>query len=290
MTDMSEQQIDEVSGVATTGHEWDGIKELNNPLPRWWVWTFYATIIWSIGYTIAYPAWPLISSATTGMLGYSSRADVKTELATAEAAKSEYIAAISSKTVEEILADDSLRTFATAAGAASFKVNCVQCHGSGATGSKGFPNLNDDEWLWGGKVTDIEQTVAHGIRFGGDSDTRVSEMPVFGDILEPAQIADVASFAASLSGLPADPAKAEAGRQVFADNCAACHGDTGAGNRELGAPDLTDAIALYVASEADIAQQIRAPKHGVMPAWQGRLGETSVKELAVYIHSLGGGE
>lgn len=287
---MSDKEIDELSGVDTTGHEWDGIKELNNPLPRWWVWTFYATIIWSIGYTIAYPAWPLISSATTGVLGYSSRGDVRAELAAAEAAKSEYVAAVSSKTVEQILADDSLRTFATAAGAASFKVNCVQCHGSGAAGSKGFPNLNDDEWLWGGKITDIQQSIAHGIRFDGDSDTRISEMPAFFDILEPAEISDVASFAASLSGLPTDPAKAEAGREVFANNCAACHGDAGEGNRELGAPDLTDAIALYVSSEADIAQQIRAPTHGVMPAWQERLGEPSVKELAVYIHSLGGGE
>lgn len=287
---MSDKEIDELSGVDTTGHEWDGIKELNNPLPRWWVWTFYATIIWSIGYTIAYPAWPMISTATTGVLGYSSRADVKAELVAAEAAKSEYIAAISSKSVEEVLADDTLRTFATAAGAASFKVNCVQCHGSGATGSRGFPNLNDDEWLWGGGIEDIRQSIAHGIRFDGDSDTRISEMPSFSDILEPAEIASVASFTASLSGLEVDPAKAEAGREVFANNCAACHGDTGKGIRELGAPDLTDAITLYVFSEADIAQQIRAPRHGVMPAWQDRLGETTVKELAVYIHSLGGGE
>jgi cytochrome c oxidase cbb3-type subunit 3 len=287
---MTDRQVDEASGVNTTGHEWDGIRELDNPMPRWWVWTFYATIVWAIGYAIAYPAWPLISSATPGMLGYSSRTDVKNELAAAEAAKADYIVAISSKTVDEIVADDKLRTFAIAAGAAKFKVNCVQCHGSGAAGSEGFPNLNDDDWLWRGKIADINATIAHGVRFAADSDTRVSEMPAFADILPPEQIAAVASFAASLSGLEADPARVEAGRKVFAENCAACHGDAGTGNREMGAPDLTDAIALYVSSEADIAQQVRAPKHGVMPAWQARLGETTVKELATYVYSLGGGE
>lgn len=287
---MTDRQVDEASGVNTTGHEWDGIRELDNPMPRWWVWTFYATIVWAIGYAIAYPAWPLISSATPGMLGYSSRTDVKNELAAAEAAKADYIVAISSKTVDEIVADDKLRTFAIAAGAAKFKVNCVQCHGSGASGSEGFPNLNDDDWLWGGKIADINATIAHGVRFAADSDTRVSEMPAFADILQPEQIAAVASFAASLSGLKADRARVEAGRKVFAENCAACHGDAGTGNREMGAPDLTDAIALYVSSEADIAQQVRAPKHGAMPAWQARLGETTVKELATYVYSLGGGE
>jgi cytochrome c oxidase cbb3-type subunit 3 len=287
---MSEKRIDEVSGVSTTGHEWDGIRELNNPLPRWWVWTFYATIVWAIGYCIAYPAWPLVSSATTGLLGYSSRADVKYELAAAEAARSEYVTAIGAKTVEEILADENLRTFAAAAGAAKFKVNCVQCHGSGAEGSRGFPNLNDDEWLWGGQAEEIRVTIAHGARFAADADTHISEMPAFRDILEPGQIDAVASFAASLSGLEADPAKAEAGRTVFAENCAACHGDAGKGNREMGAPDLTDAISLYTRSEQDVASQVRNPKHGVMPAWGARLGDISVKELAIYVHSLGGGQ
>lgn len=287
---MSEKHIDEFSGVSTTGHEWDGIRELDNPMPRWWVWTYYITIVWALGYVIAYPAWPLISDATKGVLNWSSRTEIRNELAAAEAAKADYVAAVATKSVDEILADDNLRTFATAAGAASFKVNCVQCHGSGATGSKGFPNLNDDDWLWGGKITDIAQTIAHGIRFAADPDTRVSDMPSFADTLEPAQIAAVASFAASLSGLPHDAAKAEAGKSLFADNCASCHGEAGKGNREMGAPDLTDAIALYVASEADIERQIRAPMNGVMPAWQGRLGETAVKELATYVYSLGGGE
>lgn len=288
---MTEKHIDEATGVATTGHEWDGIRELNNPLPRWWVWTFYATIVWAIGYTIAYPAWPMLTSATTGLLGYSSRADVKTELAAAEVAKAQYVAAVAEKSVEEIVKDDTLRQFAVSAGAAAFKVNCVQCHGSGAQGSAGYPNLNDDEWLWGGSIDDIYQTVMHGIRFDADGDTRVSEMPAFDDMLDATQIAQVSAYVVSLSGGDAaDLAMVEPGKGVFADNCASCHGEDGKGSRELGAPNLTDAIWLRGSGEQAIAAQVRAPKHGVMPAWGSRLGDVKVKELAVYIHSLGGGE
>ncbi|TPJ38800.1 cytochrome-c oxidase, cbb3-type subunit III [Mesorhizobium sp. B2-3-13] len=287
---MSDEHIDDVSGVSTTGHEWDGIRELNNPLPRWWVITFYITIVWAIGYTIAYPAWPMLSSATKGVLGYSSRNEVKNELAAADAAKDKYVAAVQSKSVSEILANDTLREFAVAAGGAAFKVNCTQCHGSGAAGSKGFPNLNDDDWLWGGKPDQIQQTITHGIRFVPDADTRVSEMPAFAEVLTAEQIAQVSTFVASLSGSVENSALIAPGAKVFAESCAACHGDNAKGNREVGAPDLTDAIWLYGSGESAIAAQVRAPRQGVMPAWGARLGETKVKELAVYIHSLGGGE
>ncbi len=289
---MSDKEIDEVTGVSTTGHEWDGIRELDNPMPRWWLIVFYASIVWAAAYTIAYPAWPLVSTATSGLLGYSSRGDVKAELAAAQAARADYVAAVSTMTVDEILADDGLRTFAASAGAAAFKVNCVQCHGSGAQGAPGYPNLNDDEWLWGGSADQIRQSIAHGIRFAEDSETRISEMPAFGEILEPKEITQVASFVVSLSGKAEDSGAEDiaAGKDIFAQNCAACHGEDGKGNRELGAPDLTDAIWFYGSSLPDIAAQVRAPKHGVMPAWQARLGDTTVKELAVYVHSLGGGE
>lgn len=287
---MSTQHIDELSGVATTGHEWDGIKELDNPLPRWWVVTFYVTIAWAAAYTIAYPAWPMLTTATKGALGYSSRNEVKNELAAADAAKAKYVAAVGSKTVSEIVADDALREFAVAAGFAAFRVNCVQCHGSGAQGSSGFPNLNDDDWLWGGNAEEIQQTITHGIRFTSDPDTRVSEMPDFGEVITPEQITQVSAYVASLSGPVRDASLVEPGAKVFADNCVACHGENAKGGREFGAPDLTDAIWLYGSGETAVASQVRAPKNGVMPAWVGRLGETTVKELAVYVHSLGVGE
>lgn len=287
---MSEKEIDDVSGIETTGHSWDGIRELNNPLPRWWVWTFYITIVWAIGYCIAYPAWPMISSATTGMLGYSSRAEVEAELAAATEAQSAFVSKIAEMDVAAILEDDNLRQFATSAGAAAFKINCIQCHGSGAQGSPGYPNLNDDDWLWGGTPDAIYLTIAHGIRFDGDDDTRVSDMPAFVDVLEAEEINQVAAYVVSLTGEAADTSMVEPGKVIYVDNCAVCHGDNGEGLQELGGPNLADAIWLYGETEADIAKQIRAPKHGAMPAWQARLGETTVKQLAVYVHSLGGGE
>jgi cytochrome c oxidase cbb3-type subunit 3 len=287
---MKHDDLDHASGVSTTGHEWDGIRELNNPLPRWWVWTFYATILWALAYTILYPAWPLIDKATTGLFGYSSRQDVASSLAAAAIAQVKNREAIAGKSLTDILGDEALRTFASAAGSAAFKVNCSQCHGSGAQGAVGYPNLNDDDWLWGGDIDAIYQTIAHGVRFSADGGTRVSQMPVFTGVLEPKAIGDVAAYVVSLSGEPSNKTRAAAGAAVFAENCAACHGSNGRGSRELGAPDLTDAIWLYGASEVDIARQVSTPRHGVMPAWHARLDETVLKQLSVYVHSLGGGE
>lgn len=287
---MADKHIDDISGVETTGHEWDGIRELNNPLPRWWLWTFYATIVWAIAYTVVYPAWPMLTSATKGVLGYSSRAELTAELSTAKAGQAEMLKKIAATPVKDILADPQLTKFATAAGAAAFKVNCVQCHGSGAAGGAGYPNLNDDDWLWGGNIEQIHQTISHGIRYQEDPETRASEMPAFGEILKPDEIKQVAAFVVSLTDKPHNPALVEAGKQLFTDNCASCHGQDAKGNREFGAPNLTDAIWLKVKGEEQIIAQIRQPKHGVMPAWNARLGDTTVKELAVYIHSLGGGE
>lgn len=287
---MSDKHIDKISGVSTTGHEWDGIRELNNPMPRWWVWTFYATIFWALAYTIAYPAWPLLTSSTKGLFGYSSRAEVSQDIAAADALKATYVEMIKGKTINDILGDETLRSIAVSAGGAAFKVNCVQCHGSGAQGSSGYPNLNDDDWLWGGKPDAIQQTIGHGIRFAGDGQTHDSVMPAFADVLDREQIQQVSAFVASLSGPVADQSSIAPGADIFAENCASCHGEKAKGNREFGAPDLTDAIWLNGPSEAAIAAQIRAPKMGVMPAWGDRLGETTVKELAVFVHSLGGGE
>ena len=287
---MSDKHIDEVSGVSTTGHEWDGIRELNNPMPRWWVWTFYVTIVWAIGYTIAFPAWPLISGSTQGLLGWHSRAEFVAETTAAKAAQNVYLEKIASSTFDEIKADPELMQFAVAGGAAAFKVNCIQCHGSGAEGGNGYPNLNDDDWLWGGNVDAIHTTITHGIRFNEDADTRMSEMPAFAEILKGDEIKQVAAYVVSLTGTPHNAAMVEPGRQVYADNCASCHGEDAKGNREFGAPNLADAIWLKANGEDGIIAQVRAPKHGAMPAWGARLGDTTVKQLTLFVHSLGGGE
>ncbi|WP_168880162.1 cytochrome-c oxidase, cbb3-type subunit III [Rhizobium sp. P28RR-XV] len=287
---MSEKHIDEISGVETTGHEWDGIRELNNPMPRWWVWTFCVTIMWAVGYAIAYPAIPMITSATKGYLGYSTRAELQQDLDLAKAKQMKFQDMIAAKTVKEIDADPALREFAVAGGASAFKVNCAPCHGSGASGGPGFPNLNDDDWLWGGDLVSIQTTIAHGIRFDADPDTHVSEMPAFADILDAMQKKQVAAYVWGLTNTPSDPTMAEAGKRIFLDNCAACHGDDAKGKIEMGAPDLADAIWLKGSGEDAIIRQITSPRHGVMPAWSARLGDTTVKELTLFVHSLGGGK
>jgi len=287
---MSDKHIDEISGVETTGHEWDGIRELNNPMPRWWVWTFYACIVWAIGYAVAYPAIPMITSATKGYLGFSSRAELHQDLDQAKAAQTKFHEMIAASTVQQIDADPALREFAIAGGASAFKVNCAPCHGSGASGGPGFPNLNDDDWLWGGDLDAIKNTIAHGIRFDADGETHVSEMPAFKDILDPVQTKQVAAYVWGLTNTPSDESLAQSGKQLFVDNCAACHGEDGKGKIEMGAPNLADAIWLKGSGESAIARQVAAPRHGVMPAWATRLGDTAVKELTVFVHSLGGGQ
>lgn len=288
---MSKKDIDDVSGVETTGHEWDGIKELNNPLPRWWLWTFYGCIVWALGYTILYPAWPLISSATTGMLGYSSRADLDADVALAKAAQGDFLSRIEAMPVAEIVGDEELARFARAGGRSAFKVYCSQCHGTGAEGAAGYPNLNDDEWIWGGTSDQIYTTIAHGVRSSADADTHFNEMPGFGadGLLTPEQIAAVAAQVASLSEIEGGLA-GEEGARLFADNCAACHGENGHGNAEIGGPSLADPIWLYGGSLEAITAQVQKPRHGMMPAWSAKLGDTTIKQLAVYIHSLGGGQ
>jgi cytochrome c oxidase cbb3-type subunit III len=289
---MPDKEIDAVSGIETTGHSWDGIKELNNPLPRWWVWTFYATILFSIGYMIYYPSIPLIEGATRGISGQTNRLALREEVAQANAARQGRFDQIAASDLQTIQADENLYRFALAGGASLFKVHCTQCHGSGAQGAPGYPNLNDDEWLWGGDLESIYTTISHGVRNDSDDDAHFSQMPAFGadQILEPQQIADVAEYVLQLSGLEHDAAMASEGSVVFEENCAACHGADGKGDSEQGAPNLSDAIFLYGSSRDAIRTQVNRPKHGVMPAWLGRLGESSVKQLTLYVHGLGGGQ
>jgi len=293
MADYSE--IDRVTGRSTTGHEWDGIKELNTPLPRWWVIVFYATIIWSIGYWIAYPAWPGIAYNTKGMLGYSSRGDVTNEIASLNKARGEKMVALATASLADIEKDPKLLELARAKGKVVFGDNCAPCHGTGATGSKGYPNLNDDDWLWGGTLDQIMQTIQHGAR-SGDNQAHEGQMPAWSTKDAPTQlnhdeIVAVANYVRSLSGLSTRPGyDAAKGKQIFADNCVACHGEDGKGNQDLGAPNLTDKIWLYGSDEASLIETIANGRGGVMPAWEGRLDPATIKAMAVYVHSLGGGK
>lgn len=276
----------------TTGHEWDGIEEFDNPMPRWWLWTFYATIIWGVLYTIAYPAWPLVNSATAGILGWSTRGDVAAEITAVEEANAPVNAKLEAAELTAIAGDTELNTYAVSAGSAVFKTWCAQCHGSGAAGAKGYPNLLDDDWLWGGSVEDIHATIAHGIRNEDSDDARYSEMPAFGrdELLEKEEISQVVNYVMSLSGEPQDASKVEAGSVVFADNCASCHMEDGTGDRSQGAPNLADAIWLYGGDYATLTETVSNSRYGVMPAWNTRLTEAQIRAVSAYVHQLGGGE
>jgi cytochrome c oxidase cbb3-type subunit 3 len=284
--------VDEVSGVSTTGHEWDGIQELNNPLPRWWLLTLYACIVWGVAYTIYYPAWPLISSATEGLSGWHSRTEVSEEVTKLRALRGPMNERVAKTALADIKKDPELLSFATAQGAAAFATNCAPCHGAGGQGGKGYPNLHADRWIWGGSLDAIQQTITHGIRWDADAETRTSAMPAFGrdGLLTEAQISDVADYVMSFTKRAEASADLAKGKKVFDDNCAACHGDNGKGNREVGAPNLTTRVWLYGDSKDAIMQRVRLGGGGVMPAWVGRLDPTTIKSLTVYVHGFGGGE
>jgi cytochrome c oxidase cbb3-type subunit 3 len=286
-------EVDAFTGTATTGHVWDGIRELNTPLPRWWLWLFYATIIWSVGYWIVYPSWPLVSSYTGGMFRWNSRSAVVSDLAALKAERGPMVDKLAAASLQEIASDPVLGDFARALGRTAFAENCAPCHGAGGGGARAYPNLNDDEWIWGGKLDDIAQTIRHGIR-SSDADARQgAAMPAFGrdGILKRADIESVADYVRSLAGLAVDPkSDLAAGKKIFADTCAVCHGEDGKGKRELGAPNLTDAIWLYGPDKAAIVDGIWNGRGGVMPAWAGRLDDVTIKALAVYVYSFGGGE
>jgi len=274
----------------TTGHEWDGIREYDKPMPRWWVTTFYLCIIFAVGYMIAYPAIPLLNGATPGLLHYSTRGEVQQHIDKVNAQNADIEAKLLATPITEISKDADLIRFATADGGAVFKTFCAQGHGAGAQGAKGYPNLQDEDWLWGGDLETIATTIHHGVRFSGDDDTRFSQMPTFGEVLEKDEIANVVEHVLNVSGQDHDAAMAAKGATVFADNCAACHGDDAKGGREVGAPNLTDAIWLYGADRATITQTVSNSRFGVMPAWHGIISETQIKAVAFYVHQLGGGE
>ena len=287
----SERDIDAVTGVETTGHEWDGIKELNKPLPRWWLLTFYVTIVWAVGYWIVYPAWPTLNGYTTGLFSYSQRDVVTRELSAARSAQAQYREKLAQTLLPAIKLDPDLYRFAMAAGTVAFQNSCAACHGRGAQGFLGYPNLNDDDWLWGGTIEDIHKTISFGVRADG-KDTRASQMPRYGidKLLPEAEINDVVEFVLSLSKKSSDAAAVNRGQRIFADQCISCHGADGKGKQEQGAPNLSDPIWLYGDSRQSILESVRTGRGAMMPAWAGRLDPATLKALAVYVHSLGGGQ
>ena len=292
MADDKNPKIDAATGTQFKGHEWDGIQELDTPLPRWWLWTFYASILFAIGYVIAYPAIPMLNDYTRGMLGWSSRGALEQELE----ARADQVApihqAIAATTIEKLAGQPQLMQAAIEGGRAAFKVHCVQCHGSGAAGGKGYPNLNDDDWLWGGDLATIEKTLIDGIRNPGHDATRVSMMPAFGrdQLLTAPQVDDAVAYVRVASRQDKPSAAAQRGATLFADNCAVCHGTDAKGNRALGAPNLTDGIWLYGGDTESIHQSVWNSRQGVMPRWDDKLSPATIRMLAVYVHSLGGGE
>jgi cytochrome c oxidase cbb3-type subunit III len=288
---VSEKEVDQVTGVETTGHVWDGdLKELNKPLPKWWLYTFYVCVVWAVGYWLVYPAWPTLNDYTKGYFGYSQRSELAKQVAAAKAGQAQYFEKIAATPLADIDKDPELMQFVMAGGAAVFGDNCGPCHGKGGQGGPGYPNLNDDDWLWGGTADAIHATIMHGIR-SSDPDTRDMAMPRFGldGILTPAQITDTAQYVLSLSGKATDEAAAQRGAPLFADNCSPCHGEQGKGNTDVGAPNLADGIWLYGDKLADIQTSIETGRGGVMPYWTGRLDPMTIKMLTVYVHSLGGG-
>jgi cytochrome c oxidase cbb3-type subunit III len=286
-----EKETDAHSGMETTGHEWDGIKELDTPLPRWWLWIFYGSIVVAIIYWILMPAWPGVHSYTHGILHDSARADVVKDLAGLRAQRAAEASRLSTASLETIEKDPQLQAYALAVGQSIFGDNCAQCHGTGGTGGKGYPNLRDDVWLWGGSLEDIQRTITYGVR-ADDPNTRFSQMPAFGrdQLLQPAQIADLTEYVVALSHRKADPAAVARAAPVFQANCIACHGPQGLGNQQFGAPNLTDADWLYGKDRASIHDQIWNGHGGVMPAWGHRFDANTIKALTVYIHANAGGK
>jgi cytochrome c oxidase cbb3-type subunit 3 len=289
---MSRKPVNKKKDAPTTGHVWDGIEEFDNPMPRWWLWTLYICIIWAIGYSIAYPAWPGIKSATAGVLGYSTRGEVAAEIESVEQSNAAINAQLAAADLDSIATDPELQGYAVSAGGAVFKTWCVQCHGSGAAGAKGYPNLLDNDWLWGGDIDAIHETISYGIRNVESDDARYSEMPAFGrdELLEKPEIEQVVNYVMSLSGQPQDAALVPAGAEIYADNCASCHADDATGDRDQGAPNLADAIWLYGGDYETISHTVTNSRFGVMPNWDSRLTEAQIRAVSTYVHGLGGGE
>ena len=255
----------------TTGHTWDGdLGEYNNPLPRWWLWGFFISVAFAIGYLALYPG----LGNYAGALSWTSaglHADLQRQ---AEAQAQVVLGRFDGKPVEDLVNDPQAHSI----GRNLFANNCSQCHGSDGHGNPGFPNLADKDWQWGGTPEQVEATIT-----GGRQAAMVAWQPVIGD----AGVENVLAYVLTLSGRTAPSGDVEAGKALFATNCIACHGEDGKGNPLVGAPNLTDSTWLYGGSVETIRASIAQGRQGVMPVWGERLGATRVRLLAAYVLSLG---
>ncbi len=280
---------DAFSGRDTTGHEWDGVKELNTPLPKWWMWTFVATCVWAVGFCVLYPSVPWVNGHFNGLLGYSTRDAVAADVAALAAARAGVMDRVRDTPIAAVKQDPQLLAVAQTAGRIAFANNCQPCHGTAGEGRPGYPTLASDAWIWGGKLEDLQRTITYGIR-SPHADTRTSAMPRFGadGVLKPDEIDEVAGVVLDFYGKGGKPTAK--GLAIFAENCAACHGEKGEGKRDVGAPALKGAVHLYGTSREAVIAQVTNPRMGVMPNWNTRLDAATIKSLALYVHSLGGGE
>ena len=282
---------DTFSGRDTTGHEWDGLRELNTPLPKWWLYVLAATVVWGLALIVLYPSVPYFVGHTRGLLGYSQRREVDADVKALVAQRSVFMDKIARLPIEQVKQDPQLLAIAQTAGRLAFAENCQPCHGTGGGGRPGFPNLASDVWRWGGTLPDIERTITHGVR-NSDPDSHQSRMPRFGadGMLRPAQIQQVVDYVWTLFGNPAPAGGVAAGKQIFADNCVACHGQNAEGNHDVGTPPLKSHVHLFADTRDEIVAQVTDPRMGVMPNWNARLDTATIRSLALYVHALGGGE
>ncbi|WP_119258082.1 cytochrome-c oxidase, cbb3-type subunit III [Shinella zoogloeoides] len=288
---MATERKDPATGRLTTGHEWNGIEELETPIPRVVIFFLTVTTLFAIGYWILMPAWPLGVTYTKGLLGIDQRAVVTKQVEDAAATRAAWTGRIAEASLEDIAADPDLMNHVRETGRTLFIDNCAACHGTRGTGGPGFPNLAARAWLWGGEPDTIAETIRIGINATND-ETRVSQMMAFGrdGVLDDGQVRAVAAYVRSLSDLPmgaSDKALVEDGKQVFADNCVACHGEDGHGSTDVGAPNLTDATWIYGSDAQTVYTTIYSGRQGHMPHWEGRLSPVDIKILALYVGTLG---
>jgi cytochrome c oxidase cbb3-type subunit 3 len=292
---MEVNEVDPVSGRKTTGHIWNGIKELDTPIPRGVLLFLIVTHLFAVLWWVLLPTWPLGMTYTKGVLGIDQRTTVEASVKESAIARAPWVSRIESLSYDEIRADEQLMASVRTTGHQLFGDNCAACHGRDGKGRENYPDLSDDDWIWGGGPEAIAQTLAVGINTR-HPETRVGQMPAFGrdEMLDRQQVMDVATYVSSLSDPSASTAEnidqIDKGREVFQTTCIACHGENAKGNPELGAPNLTDRRWIYGGSLQRIIASIHGGRQGHMPTWDERLTPTEIKVLALYVNDIGQGK